>query len=460
MRSIARERFIPPQLADHAYDDGPLPIGYGQTISQPYMVAVMCQVAELSGVERVLEIGTGSGYQAAILAQLAREVYSIESLPSLHDRARATLRGVGIANVHLRAGDGSLGWPEEMPFDVIVVTAAMPGIPRPLLDQLTPMGRLVAPVGEDELQALVRIRRIDGSWREEYFGECRFVRMTGRYGFPEVTVKSIRREVDEGWCGGGVANRRKCHLAYSGYCLGLLISVVTLAAGCMSADSGSSRSAPDWGSRSLANGSQRTHTVAPGETVYRIAREYGISSSRLMAANGLNDARSLAIGQILVIPGRPLAAASVMGDAWLVPRADRQFAWPVMAGVVSSPFGMRGGVMHEGVDIAAPAGTPVRAADDGTVIYTGRLHGYGNVVIVQHTGGYVTIYGHNQRNLVRDGERVSVGQQIAELGATGRASGPNLHFEVRYNNHPQNPLGYLPAPGPSSGISFARNAVY
>jgi len=259
-----------------------------------------------------------------------------------------------------------------------------------------------------------------------------------------------------------VANRRKYHFARLGRWLALPISVVTLAAGCMTADSEGSRSASDSGYRSLANGTRRTHTVAPGETVYRIARQYGVSPSRLMAANGLDDARSLSIGQILVIPGHPLAAASVTGipDAWLVPRADRQFAWPVIAGVVSSPFGMRAGVMHEGVDIAAPAGTPVGAADDGTVIFAGRLHGYGNAVIVQHAGGYVTVYGHNQHNLVRDGERVARGQEIAELGATGRASGPNLHFEVRYNNHPQNPISYLPAPGPSSGISFARNVGY
>jgi protein-L-isoaspartate(D-aspartate) O-methyltransferase len=185
MRSIERERFLAPEYADHAYDDGPLPIGFAQTISQPYMVALICEVARLSGEERVLEIGTGSGYQAAVMAQLSREVFSVESVVDLHDRARATLASMGIANVHLLKGDGSLGWPDEAPFDVVVVTAAMPGIPRPLLHQLTPTGRLVAPVGEDNLQTLVRIQRIDGSWREEYFGECRFVRMTGRYGFRE-----------------------------------------------------------------------------------------------------------------------------------------------------------------------------------------------------------------------------------------------------------------------------------
>lgn len=257
-----------------------------------------------------------------------------------------------------------------------------------------------------------------------------------------------------------MANRPTCFL---GLWLALPFGLLTLAAGCGTADRGSPRSAPYSAHSSIASGAApRTHTVTRGETVYHIAREYGVSPGRLMAANGLVDSRSLAIGQILVIPGHPLAAASVSGipDGWLAPRESRQFAWPVIAGVVSSPFGMRSGVMHEGVDIAAPAGTPVRAADGGTVIFTGHLHGYGNVVIVQHSGGYVTVYGHNQRNLAHDGEQVVRGQEIAQLGATGRASGPNLHFEVRYNNRPQNPIGFLPQPSPSSGISFARNTGY
>jgi len=183
MRAVARERFIPAEYAEHAYDDGPLPIGDEQTISQPYMVALMSEVAMLRGAERVLEIGTGSGYQTAILARLAAEVYSVEVIESLYDRARAITSAMGIANLHLRRADGSEGWPEEAPFDAIIVTAAMPGIARPLLEQLTPHGRLVAPIGEDELQTLVRVSRYDGSWREEYFGECRFVLMTGKHGF-------------------------------------------------------------------------------------------------------------------------------------------------------------------------------------------------------------------------------------------------------------------------------------
>ncbi|MEA2680519.1 MAG: protein-L-isoaspartate(D-aspartate) O-methyltransferase [Candidatus Binataceae bacterium] len=185
MRAVARDRFVPAELAEHAYDDGPLPIGSDQTISQPYMVALMSEVAMLRGSERVLEVGTGSGYQSVILSRLAAEVYSIEFLESLHDRARAILTSMGITNAHLRTGDGSNGWPDAAPFDAIIVTAAMPGVARPLLDQLAPEGRLIAPIGEDELQTLVRISRQDGSWREEYFGECRFVRMTGKYGFPD-----------------------------------------------------------------------------------------------------------------------------------------------------------------------------------------------------------------------------------------------------------------------------------
>ena len=185
MRSVARDRFIPAEYADHAYDDGPLPIGSAQTISQPYMVALMSEVAALRGDERVLEIGTGSGYQTAVLSRLARAVYSVECIQALHDRARLVLSPNEYSNVFLRCADGSDGWPEQAPFDAILVTAAMPGIARPLLDQLTPDGHLIAPIGEDQLQTLVRITRSGGSWREEYFGECRFVRMTGKHGFKD-----------------------------------------------------------------------------------------------------------------------------------------------------------------------------------------------------------------------------------------------------------------------------------
>ncbi|MGH7905364.1 MAG: protein-L-isoaspartate(D-aspartate) O-methyltransferase [Candidatus Binataceae bacterium] len=185
MRTTPRHRFVAPEYAEHAYEDGPLPIGAEQTISQPYMVALMTEVAKLSGGERVLEIGAGSGYQTAVLAQLCRTVFSIEYIPALYEKARANLSAIGLDNVRLRCGDGSKGWPEEAPFDVVIVTAAMPGIPRPLLEQLAPEGRLIAPVGEDELQTLVRISKRDGSWREDYFGECRFVRMSGEHGFKD-----------------------------------------------------------------------------------------------------------------------------------------------------------------------------------------------------------------------------------------------------------------------------------
>jgi protein-L-isoaspartate(D-aspartate) O-methyltransferase len=185
MRSVPRDRFIPSELRDHAYDDSPLPIGAEQTISQPYMVALTCEVAQLSGAERVLEVGTGSGYEAAVLAKLAAQVVTIESIPHLYDRARIILQGVGASNVSVRLGDGSLGCIEEAPFDAIIVSAAMPGVPLTLLAQLKPEGRLIAPIGEEELQTLVRIARINGHWQEEYFGECRYVKMTGKHGFTD-----------------------------------------------------------------------------------------------------------------------------------------------------------------------------------------------------------------------------------------------------------------------------------
>jgi protein-L-isoaspartate(D-aspartate) O-methyltransferase len=183
MRAVERHRFIPAELHDHAYDDSPLPIGGAQTISQPYMVAISCEAAALRGDERVLEVGTGSGYQAAVLARLAREVFSIETIEHLYERARTIIASLGLTNVHVGCGDGSEGWPEHAPYDAIVVSAAMPGIPMPLLRQLARGGRLVAPIGESELQSLVRIRMKDGHWREEYFSECRYVPMIGKHGF-------------------------------------------------------------------------------------------------------------------------------------------------------------------------------------------------------------------------------------------------------------------------------------
>jgi len=185
MRIVERDRFIPSELREHAYDDGPLPIGADQTISQPYMVALTCEVAQLNGGERVLEIGTGSGYEAAVLSKLAAQVVSIESIPHLYDRARIILQSVGASNVSVRLGDGSLGCSEEAAFDAIIVSAAMPGVPITLLTQLKPDGRLVAPIGEEDLQTLVRIARINGHWQEEYFGECRYVKMTGKHGFTD-----------------------------------------------------------------------------------------------------------------------------------------------------------------------------------------------------------------------------------------------------------------------------------
>jgi len=214
-------------------------------------------------------------------------------------------------------------------------------------------------------------------------------------------------------------------------------------------------------SSNLPIGPQRpvSHVVAPGETVYHIATEYGVSVGRLMTANGINDPRELRVGQVLTIPGAYRAAsigtASSGVRRYAGERAARQFSWPVQNGVVSSGFGIRNGAMHSGVDIAAPIGTPVLAADSGVVIFSGTLHGYGKTVIIRHDDEYATVYGHNSHNLVSEGARVTRGQEIGEIGRTGRTTGANLHFEVREDNVAKDPLAYLPEPATSDGISFA-----
>lgn len=203
-----------------------------------------------------------------------------------------------------------------------------------------------------------------------------------------------------------------------------------------------------------------THTVQPGETIYRIAARYRVDSGALMRANGLYDARQLRVGQVLVIPGTGRGVA--IGRADLTgpgpsrpPPPPHSFSWPILGGVVSSGFGVRHGVMHDGVDIAAPVGTPVHAADAGVVVYSGHLRGYGNVIIIEHSDRFVTVYGHDAANMVQVGDRVARGQVIGEVGTSGRTTGPNLHFEVRHDNLAYNPLEFLPSPEPPTAVTFA-----
>lgn len=185
MRHVPRHVFVSDALRERAYDDTALPIGERQTISQPYIVALMAEALELSGAERVLEIGTGSGYEAAVLAELCAEVYSVERIPVLAARARRVLASLGYQNVHVRVADGSAGWPEMAPFEVIIMSAAARRIPRPLVEQLADAGRLVLPMGEEDAQTLVRIRKTAAGLREECLGECRFVKLIGIYGWEE-----------------------------------------------------------------------------------------------------------------------------------------------------------------------------------------------------------------------------------------------------------------------------------
>jgi protein-L-isoaspartate(D-aspartate) O-methyltransferase len=179
MRAVPRHEFVPEPMAAYAYDDRPLPIGEDQTISQPYIVAAMTELATVGPRSRVLEIGTGSGYQAAVLAELAGEVYSIEINEVLARRAAATLARLGYGRVHLRVGDGYRGWPESAPFDAIVVTAAPPQVPEPLRQQLALGGRLVIPVGDDAQELIVITRRDRDTFTEERTFSVRFVPMIG-----------------------------------------------------------------------------------------------------------------------------------------------------------------------------------------------------------------------------------------------------------------------------------------
>jgi protein-L-isoaspartate(D-aspartate) O-methyltransferase len=182
-RKIERHRFIPEDLMTSAYGDFPVPIGEGQTISQPYIVALMTECLDLSGQERVLEIGTGSGYQAAILAELASEVYTVERFENLKKRAEKVLNELGYANIKIKVGDGTLGWPEAAPFDRIIITAASPRVPLPLTEQLKESGKLVLPLGESFSQILTVIEKKEGKLESMEVCGCVFVPLVGKYGW-------------------------------------------------------------------------------------------------------------------------------------------------------------------------------------------------------------------------------------------------------------------------------------
>ena len=183
MAKVPRHDFVDEALRHRAYDDCSLPIGYGQTISLPYTVGLMTQALELEPHERVLEVGTGSGYQTAVLAELCANVFTVERLAPLAVRARKILDEQKLYNVALQIGDGTIGWPAEAPFDAVVVTAGGPDLPRPLLSQLRLGGRLIVPVGRGGTQSLVRLRVGAKGIEEEVIADCRFVKLLGRYGF-------------------------------------------------------------------------------------------------------------------------------------------------------------------------------------------------------------------------------------------------------------------------------------
>ncbi|UCD95660.1 MAG: protein-L-isoaspartate(D-aspartate) O-methyltransferase [Candidatus Zixiibacteriota bacterium] len=178
MRTVPRHLFVPEEFRDDAYRDGPLPIGHDQTISQPYIVAIMTQLLKIDSVSKVLEIGTGSGYQAAVLAEISDSVYTIEIIPALGRHADSLLDSLGYTSVQVRVGDGYLGWPEAEPFDAIIVTAAAPKLPQPLLDQLKVGGRMVIPVGQFSQELMLITKSEEGVVKESVI-PVRFVPMTG-----------------------------------------------------------------------------------------------------------------------------------------------------------------------------------------------------------------------------------------------------------------------------------------
>jgi len=180
---VPRHCFVEEGLRPMAYNDHPLSIGSAQTISQPYIVAYMLQNLKLKPSDRVLEVGTGCGYQTAILAELVEQVYSIERLSELLLKARKSLRGLGYKNITLKLGDGTLGWPERAPFDAIVVAAGSPQVPRPYLEQSSEAGRVIVPVGDERVQELILNSREPNGWRSEKLSGCRFVKLKGRHGF-------------------------------------------------------------------------------------------------------------------------------------------------------------------------------------------------------------------------------------------------------------------------------------
>jgi protein-L-isoaspartate(D-aspartate) O-methyltransferase len=185
LRKVPRHEFVAPRFHNEAYYDYPLPTSLGQTISQPYMVALMTELLQMYGDEKVLEVGTGSGYQTAVLAEIAGEVYSVERLAELTADAQSNLARMGYKNIYLHTGDGTLGWPEHAPYDRIIVTASAPSIPQPLIDQLKDDGKIVIPLGANLGQDLVVAEKHKGEVKIFDYGKCVFVPLIGEFGWPE-----------------------------------------------------------------------------------------------------------------------------------------------------------------------------------------------------------------------------------------------------------------------------------
>ncbi|KAG0190215.1 hypothetical protein DFQ28_002349 [Apophysomyces sp. BC1034] len=465
LAAIPRHQFVDPAFAAQAYEDAALPIGHQQTISKPSVVARMLELA-LAGrtLEKVLEIGTGCGYQAAVLSHLAGDVYSIERVKSLYERAKTNLRPLRVPNIRLHYGDGRLGLPDVAPFDAIVIAAAGFDVPAALFEQLAIGGRLVAPVGSrgGSEQVLTLVERVSSAqWRDMLRSES-----------VNASLVTIRR-----------AACVAAALAMLTACSSRLEPAPVIDRGGAPLSTTSMAIAP---AAPLGPPPPGYYRVKPGDTLYRVALENGQNYSDIAAWNNLTNPNQIEVDQLLrvVPPGTqvtaslPGVAAAPLGGAAVQSRplgspaapdgasgtpsgappygsapaiasippqpgvaaGGASFAWPVR-GQVLNPFNE---AKNKGVNISGALGAPVKAAADGRVVYAGNgLRGYGNLIIIKHNATYLTAYAHNRALLVKEGDPVTQGETIAEMGRSD-SDKVMLHFEVRKQGKPVDPLKYLP----------------
>lgn len=384
---VPREKFVDEAFEHKAWENTALPIGQGQTISQPYMVARMTELLTLTPESRVLEIGTGSGYQTAILAHLVHHVCSVERIKSLQWQARRRLKQLDLHNVSTRHGDGWQGWQARAPFDAIIVTAAPPEIPTALLAQLDDDGVLVLPVGEEH-QFLKRIRRRGNEFIID-------------------TVEAVR--------------------------------FVPLVKGELAVSQASARASG--GATTSTTSAQKSTAVVASQPTITYSESSGEQSATKMLPNNKPATTTTTVVAPVTAP-TTVSTTQPTASSTSTSSPISTWRWPTDGKVIENFSGAEGG--NKGIDIAGSKGQAIVATADGRVVYAGNaLRGYGNLIIIKHNDDYLSAYAHNDTMLVREQQEVKAGQKIATMGSTGTSS-TRLHFEIRYKGKSVNPLQYLP----------------